>query len=919
MLNGKRLPLLLLVALCCAAVAPALANPILTIGSAAGAADADVTVAVTASGLSSLTDGGFKLDYDRSRLRYVSMQKGSAIPRWTVNGGKIDDGQVQVIARAPSRVTLSGDNLQFCTITFHVKPGVTSTTLKLIPYGSSLGFERASLNPGQITVAGPAAPAQPKLTVGTATGRADTDVTVAVTADNLSAADDWSFRLAYDRKKLDYVKIQRGTATSKWRVLNAERGKGRLDINAVASTTGTPVSGSRQTLCLVTFHIHSDLTSVTIPLTPSRPGGDLKGTTLTAGKVTVAPPTPLSLTLGVTSTTQPGYVRVAATASGVTTSTAWSFKVAYNRRKLSFIGVDRGSATTKWLRVDDDDNGENDGNVKIDALASTRGTPVGGDNNQLCWLNFRVKSGAANTTLTLTPNSPGGALKKAALNPGKIQVYSPTPLKLTVGSASAPADSDVLIPVTADGLTTLTDYSFNVSYDSKALRFVSAARGSSTAKWYTLTPDPSEGKVTINSRASTWGTPVTGDSKQLCTLTFHARPGVSSQTLALTPSSPGRGLKGAALQAGKITIAPPTAKAVKINSQTVALGANVVTSVSASGVKELKEWRLKVAYDASMLDFVSVKAGTATAKWGWIGAEAKDGVVQLKGVAGAGDPVSGDNRPLCLLTFLAKAGAGRSATLTPYAPEVGLRGAALAAGQVQISGLAPLALNIGVTSGSARSEVTVSVLADGLSGCTAWGFDLAYDQKLLSLVNVQSGNAARAWAAPTSRNVSGKLRLEAWGGSNSSSSGGGGGGGNGNGGNGSGGGGSQSSGGISGNGQELCKLTFAIASGAATGVARLTPSRPVLGLNGANLTAGSVKIVDRPAPTPTPTPRPTATPTPGPTATPTPRPTVTPTPRPSPTPTPRPTPRPTATPRPRGGSPASRPGATPVKGWDSYK
>ena len=79
----------------------------------------------------------------------------------------------------------------------------------------------------------------------------------------------------------------------------------------------------------------------------------------------------------------------------------------------------------------------------------------------------------------------------------------------------------------------------------------------------------------------------------------------------------------------------------------------------------------------------------------------------------------------------------------------------------------------------------------------------------------------------------------------------------------------------------------------------------------------TLRVGQRPTPTPeptaTPTPEPTATPTPEPTATPTPAPTATPTATPTPEPTATPTPEPTATPTPEPtATPTPEPTATPA-------
>lgn len=247
-------------------------------------------------------------------------------------------------------------------------------------------------------------------------------------------------------------------------------------------------------------------------------------------------------------------VRISVTASGMTRLTDWNLKLAYDRDALTFLSVEKGTATQTWFYVD---GSVSKGKLQLIGRNGSYGTPVAGDNQELCRITFRTRPDAFVTTVTLTPSSPGGEIRNAALNPGKITITTPPPLKLTVGHVSGQAGTQVIVPVTAEGMSASTAWSFDLSYDRNKLDFVSAAKGTSIKNWTTLTGTAKRGKAHIEAVAGS-GAALSGVNLDLCKLTYYIVPGTATgSSLDLKISNCKLGLNGAKKSNGKITVTAP--------------------------------------------------------------------------------------------------------------------------------------------------------------------------------------------------------------------------------------------------------------------------------------------------------------------------------------------------------------------------
>ena len=265
------------------------AYPILTIANGKGTVGADVTIAVTAGGLNRGTAWGFNLSYDRDKLRFVSIQKGTATTDWSAVGARLKSGKLYVAGNAGLGTPISGGGLQLCTLTFHIDSDSNTTeTQTLVPGNTTDGLRKASVFPGKITIIPAASKA---LIVGNGKGTVGTNVTISVTTGKMSRDSAWGFSLAFDRSMLQYLSLQAGTATTDWSTLNARMSGGKLWIAARADA-GTPIvlNGNRAELCKITFYIKTGVGSAPL-LTPGNLSDGLKKAEIMPGKITISAPT----------------------------------------------------------------------------------------------------------------------------------------------------------------------------------------------------------------------------------------------------------------------------------------------------------------------------------------------------------------------------------------------------------------------------------------------------------------------------------------------------------------------------------------------------------------------------------------------------------------------------------------------------
>lgn len=818
----------LLAMFCCSAVA--LANPALTIGSGSGAMGTDVRITVTGSNLTNLTNWGFSLDYDRSKLSVVSVTSGTATVSWASVAGSVSDGKLWVGGIAGAQGTpVSGNNQRLCIITLRIAADLglaTSTSLVLLPGNPTEGLQNASLNPGSLTINVPSL----ALTVGNASGAVDKFVNVSVTANTPVNMTTWGFDLAFDTSKLDFVSISSTkTATSDWLSVTQSFDGKTLHVGALAGQAGTPILGSSKAILTLTFHIRvaaATASNTTANLTVSNPTGGLKGATLKSGVVTITAPATPALTIGKTTGLAGTDVTVPVTAAGVTSGTQWGFSLAFDTKKLSLKSVNKGSATGTWNSVTGSMSG---GKLWVGGLAGATGAPLRFGTQAICSVSFHIMADAASTalsTVTLTAGDLTGALQGlATVTNGAVGINVVTSPTLTAGTNSGYVNSDVVVPMTASTMTTGTAFGFSLDYDHSKLSFKTVWNSSPTATWPSLSGGESGGKLWIGGLAGISGTPVVGTKVELCRAVFHVNSSVNSTTITtvtLTPGAASGFLTGAVLTHGAVVVKPTPIPSLTVGNATAATNAKVAVDVTASGLTTTTAFGFTLDYDHSKLYLDSVTSGTTTAKWVSVTGSESNGYLRIGGLAGTAAPIVGDNQIICRIYFRTRSEAGVTTgatpvTLTPALPTDGLKGATLKSGTLTITGDIPLLLKIGTGSGNVGTTMTVTATANGLTSSTAWGFDMAGDPTgRISFEGVNKTRATSRWTTVTATMMDDNMRVTAFSGSATRT--------------------------ISGMNQDLCSIVIRIKSAATGTTVPLTAYNTFLGLHSATLIPGQVTI-----------------------------------------------------------------------------
>jgi hypothetical protein len=374
---------------------------------------------VTADGVKNMDRWGFRLDYDKSKLGLVSVAAGTATEDWGIVDGKIENNKLKVWGTAgPSGTAVSGNAQQLCKITLRVKSGAGGTTFSLTPSSPSGGLSGAALKAGQLKITPPTPLA---LTIGSGSAAVGADVTVAVTADGVKNMDRWGFRLDYDKSKLGLVDVAPGTATADWGIVDGKIENNKLKVWGTAGPSGTAVNGNTQQLCKVTLRVRSGDGGTTLGLVPSKPVDGLQGATLKAGVVTIAGLAPLTLKVGSAAGMVGTTVTVAVTASGLSGSTAWRFRLAYDTGQLAAGKVKKGAAVARWTTVT---SRMENGRLRVDAQAGS-GAALGGNNLELCTIPFYIRT-QARAAVKLTPLEPALGLSGARLLAGQVTLTGAT-------------------------------------------------------------------------------------------------------------------------------------------------------------------------------------------------------------------------------------------------------------------------------------------------------------------------------------------------------------------------------------------------------------------------------------------------------------------------------------------------------------
>jgi len=341
------------------------ANVKLIIGSNQGSPGQTIPIQIKVDNAANCKAFGFDLQFDTSKLAYVSTEKGTATGDWAdVNGNSITGG-ARVGGFAGSGNAITGSAQEICKVNLQVKQAAC---------------------PG----AG-----------------------VSITAVNLKDC-------------LNGATVQNGAVTP---------------ICAGPTPTPTPIPGD------LTIYILKKYILGVIPLSQQQMTqadknqdqkvdvADLIKMVIEAPQPTPTPtPTPVAtplLKIGIGSGAPLQTVEITIKTDNVNNCSAFGFDMQFDTTKLSFVKVDKGTATNDWAAVA---GSAITGGVRVGGFAGS-GTPFSGTDKEICKVTLKVKNAAcpAGGAIELNAINLKDSLKGAVVIKGSITAIC--------GSSTSPAGS----------------------------------------------------------------------------------------------------------------------------------------------------------------------------------------------------------------------------------------------------------------------------------------------------------------------------------------------------------------------------------------------------------------------------------------------------------------------------------------------
>jgi hypothetical protein len=456
------------------------ANLKLIIGSNQGSPGQTIPIQIKVDNAANCKAFGFDLQFDTSKLAYVSTAKGTATGDWAdVNGNSITGG-ARVGGFAGSGNAITGSAQEICKVNLQVKQaacpgaGVSITAVNLKDCLNGATVQNGAITPictEPTPTPTPTPVANLKLIIGSNQGSPGQTIPIQIKVDNAANCTAFGFDLQFDTSKLAYISTAKGTATGDWADVNGNSITGGARVGGFAGS-GNAITGSAQEICKVNLQVKQaacpganvSITAVNlkdclngatvqngavtpicteptptptpipgeltiyilkkyilgvIPLTQQQMTqadknqdqkvdvADLIKMVIEAPQPTPTPtPTPVAnplLKIGTGSGAPLQTVEITIKTDNVNNCSAFGFDMQFDTTKLSFVKVDKGTATNDWAAVA---GNAITGGVRVGGFAGS-GTPFSGTDKEICKVTLKVENAACPA---------GGAIELNAIN-----------------------------------------------------------------------------------------------------------------------------------------------------------------------------------------------------------------------------------------------------------------------------------------------------------------------------------------------------------------------------------------------------------------------------------------------------------------------------------------------------------------------
>lgn len=269
----------------------------LNVGSDSGAPGQEVQISITLDNAIDVGNFGFTVLYNTDRLSLVTVDKGEATDDWAiVNGTEVFEGAA-IVGWRSTGTNVNGSGQEICVIRLDIASDAPSGIVALNATVLTGDIEDAITNDGIVTIIGPTPTPTPTpglqvLSIGNATGSPDSDVIVSVLLDTPTDVTSWSFDMSFDTTKLQYVSVDKGTATQDWNLVSGSGIPTGASITGYGGCSCTALNGSDLEICRVRLHIAPEAPIGTILLNASNLDGGILGGIVVPGNVSVSVLTP---------------------------------------------------------------------------------------------------------------------------------------------------------------------------------------------------------------------------------------------------------------------------------------------------------------------------------------------------------------------------------------------------------------------------------------------------------------------------------------------------------------------------------------------------------------------------------------------------------------------------------------------------
>ncbi|ACL75107.1 cohesin domain-containing protein [Ruminiclostridium cellulolyticum] len=785
-----------------------------TVGTANGKPGDTVTVPVTFADVAKMKNVGtcnFYLGYDASLLEVVSVDAGPIVKNAAVNfSSSASNGTISFLF-LDNTITdelITADGV-FANIKFKLKSVTAKTTTPVTfkdggAFGDGTMSKIASVTKtnGSVTIDPGTQPTKElKVAVGTANGKPGDTVTVPVTfADvvNVGNVGTCNFYLGYDASLLEVVSVDAGPIVKNAAVnFSSSASNGTISFLFLDNTITDELITSDGVFANIKFKLKSVATKTTTPVTFKDGGAFGDGTmakiatvTKTNGSVTIDPGTQPTKELKVavgTANGKPGDtvtvpVTFADVASAGNVGTC-NFYLAYDASLLEVVSVDAGPIV-KNAAVNFSSSASN-GSISFLFLDNTITDELITADGVFANIKFKLKSVAAKTTTPVTFKDGGafgdGTMTKIATvtkTNGSVTIdpgTQPTKeLKVAVGTAEGNVGDTVTVPVTFADVASAGNVgtcNFYLAYDASLLDVVSVAAGPIVKNAaVNFSSSASNGSISFLFLDNTITDELITADGVFANITFKLKSVTAKTTTPVTFKDGGAFGDGTMAKIatvtktnGSVTIVPgiqPT-KELKVAVGTAEgnVGDTVtvpVTFADVASAGNVGTCNFYLAYDASLLDVVSVAAGPIV----------KNAAVNFSSSASNGsisflfldntitDELITADGVFANITFKLKSVAAKTTTPVTFKDGGAFGDGTMAKiatvtktnGSVTIvPGIQPtkeLKVAVGTAEGNVGDTVTVPVTFADVASAGNVGtcnFYLAYDASLLDVVSVAAG------------------------------------------------------------------------------------------------------------------------------------------------------------------------------------